>query len=59
MIKWFNENLIEVMCEDFTKDQKIPLVANLDIGTTWEDLEELPNDCSLEEIQQTLSKLMV
>ncbi len=59
IIEWFNNNLIECMIEDFMEDQPIKLVANLDIGTSWADLQELPNNCDTSVIQKTLSKLMV
>lgn len=58
-IDWVNRNLIECMCEDFMADQPVKLVANLDVGTAWNDLKELPNDCSMEIIEENLDALRV
>ena len=45
--------------EDYVPNQILKLKANLDIGPDWKDLHELPNDCPIEVIQQTLSEFMV
>lgn len=59
IIEWMNRNLIECMTEDFVPNQKIPLVANMDVGTTWADLKELPNNASMSEIKEVLSNFMI
>ena len=57
VIKWYNENLVNCMLQDFLIDQKVKLQANLDIGYIYSECTELPNNCSTEQIQQTLDQL--
>ena len=60
IVKWANENLIDCMTgTDYVPNQTLKLKANMDIGTSWSDLVELPNNASLEEIKQVLSELVV
>jgi len=54
-IKWVNNNLIDCMVEDFADGQDIPLEAELDVGYSWVDQRTLPNNCSEEEIENTLN----
>ena len=53
-IKWANENLIECMIEEYMENQPIQLVANMDIGITWKDCKELPNNCEIDRIKYIL-----
>ena len=59
IIEWANNTMIECMIEDYTDPQPVKLVANLDIGPSWKTLKELPNNCSLDVIKETLSEVMV
>lgn len=60
MVQWSNENMIDCMIgTDYVPNQTLKLKANMDIGTAWHDLKELPNHASIEEIQQVLSEVMV
>lgn len=53
IVKWLNDNLIPIMTKDFMENQIIKNTAELCVGTTWADVEdiELPNNCSLEHIR--------
>ena len=56
-IKWLNDTLPEIMKKDFIKDTIVYNNAAIEIGTSWADLHELPNNASLEEIKQILKEL--
>ena len=57
LIKWLNDNLVEIMVKDFIVDQAVKNEAALCIGTTWANVEDitLPNNASLEEIKSALA----
>ena len=55
VIKWLNEKLIMVMTEDFYEGQDIKLLAELDIGPSWEYQYTLENNASIESIEEVLS----
>ena len=57
LIQWYNSNLIECMIEDFIVDQPISLQSNLDIGFRYDKMIELPNNCSIKEIENTIKQL--
>ena len=57
IIKWVNDNLIEVMSVDFMEDQTIKNEAESDIGYNWADMLTIPNNASESEIRATLNKL--
>jgi DNA polymerase-1 len=57
IIKWLNDNIVEIMIQDFMEDQVVHNEANLELGTNWANLIELPNSCSLKHIQQTMESL--
>jgi len=52
LIKLVNDKLIEVMCIPYRDDMPIPLEAELDIGFNWKDMVTLPNNCSVEKIDE-------
>jgi DNA polymerase-1 len=54
ILKWYNDNLIECMTEDYKDNQVLKLKANLDVGYHWADQRELPNNCSEQEIEKIL-----
>lgn len=57
-IEWLNNNIVEIMIKDFITDQVIHNEANLEIGTSWADLHELPNNASLELIDSKLKEIL-
>ncbi|AGM46929.1 DNA polymerase [Alteromonas phage vB_AmaP_AD45-P2] len=57
IIKWVNDNLIDVMSTDFMEDQIIQNEAESDIGYNWADMLTIPNKASVEQIAETLEKL--
>lgn len=56
-IKWLNDNLVEVMSEDFLIDQTVKNEAASEIGLNWADLEEIPVNASEEVIQTYLDNM--
>ena len=57
IIKWLNDNLIPIMLTDFMENQTIKNEANLEIGTSWADLYELPNNATLEDIDSVFKDI--
>jgi hypothetical protein len=57
ILKWLNDNLIEVMTKDFLKDQIVHNEANLEIGLNWSKLTKVPNNVSVDVIEDTLKEL--
>lgn len=53
-IKWLNDNLVEVMGQDFLIDQTVPNEAGSEIGLNWADLFEIPEGAS----ETTISKYL-
>ena len=56
-IKWVNDNLITVMTKPFVHNQSVQLKSECDIGYNLYDVLTLPNNCSIEHIEQTLTEL--
>ena len=54
IIKWLNDNLIEVMTEPFIQNQVVPNVANLDIGYSFAEQIELPNNATTKHISMQI-----
>ena len=57
IIKWYNDNLIEVMTQTFLTNQTVKLTANLDLGFNRAKMVEIPNNSNEETIKSTLSQL--
>ena len=57
VVQWYNNNLIECMTEDFLVNQEVKLISNCDIGYSYDSLVEIPNNCSIERIEQVLKQL--
>jgi hypothetical protein len=57
LIKWLNDNLVEIMVQDFMQDQIVHNECALEVGNSWADLVELSNSASLAEIQSVLDSL--
>jgi len=56
-IKWVNDNLIATMVPDFLQNQTVHLRAECDIGFNQKDMVTLPNNASIEQINEALTKL--
>lgn len=56
LIKWVNDNVIEILCTDYLKDIIIHNEAEGEIGINWYDTVAIHNNASLEEIQQAIEK---
>lgn len=56
VVKWLNDNAVEVLCADYIEDQVIPNEAQGEIGMNWADLHKLPNSASIEKIQEVVDK---
>ncbi len=58
-IKWLNDNIVEVITKDFVTDQAIKNEASLGIANSWAEVDdnELPNNATIKEIQEILTKL--
>ena len=57
IIKWLNDNLIPIMLTNFIENQIVHNECTLELGNNWANLIEIPNSCSLKEIQEVLSQL--
>jgi len=49
-----NKLIINTMIEDYKPDQLVHNRANLDIGFSWADQREIPNNASVDEIKEIL-----
>lgn len=57
VIQWVNNNMIEVMCVQYLEDETIHNEAAGEIGLNWAELNKIPNNASIEEIQAVLETL--
>lgn len=57
LIKWLNDNIVEIMIKDFAVNQAVHNEAALEIGDSWANLIELSNDVSIHQIQSVLDSL--
>jgi hypothetical protein len=57
IIKWVNENLIEVMTVQYLQDEEIHNEAEGEIGLNWADLHKIPNNASIQQIEEVLAVL--
>jgi len=56
-IKQLNDTIVPIMIQQWLNGEVVHNEATLEIGTSWADLHELPNNASLEQIEQTLKEL--
>lgn len=59
-IKWLNDHLIAEMEwneHPAIKSDEVPMAADMTIGLTWADQFSLPNNASIEEIEEIRSKI--
>jgi len=57
IIKWLNDNLIELMTYKYDESWEVDNEADLEIGYSVGELEILSNNATLEEIEEVLNKL--
>lgn len=57
VIKWVNDNLIEIMTVQYLEDEEIHNEAEGEIGLNWADLHKVPNNASTQKIEEVLSLL--
>lgn len=57
VIKWVNDNLIEIMTVQYLEDEEIHNEAEGEIGLNWADLHKIPNNASTQKIEEVLSLL--
>ena len=56
-IKWVNDTIIPIITTDCIKDIIVHNDATGEIGYNWYDTITIPNNASIEEIQEALIKL--
>lgn len=56
-IKWVNDNLIPLMTQQYLEQEDIPNAAECDIGFNLAETFTLPNNASIEQIEEVLIKL--
>jgi len=56
-IKWLNDTLIPIMVAPFIVDQKVPNLADLELGLDWYDLHLLPNNSDLGTITSLIATI--
>jgi len=57
IVKWVNDNLIELMTVQYIENEVVHNTAQGEVGLNWADLNKVPNNASVEEIAEILSKL--
>lgn len=59
IIKWVNDNLIEIMCMEYLEDEIIHNEAVGEIGLNWADLHKIQNRATTEEISEVLLEMLI
>lgn len=57
-IKWVNDNLIPLMTQQYLEQEDIPNAAECDLGLNLADTITIPNNASIEQIEEVLDKLL-
>ncbi len=57
VVKWTNDNLIEVMTVQYLQEEIIHNEAEGEVGNNWADLHKIKNNASVEEVQEVLNML--
>ena len=57
IIKWVNDNLIEVMTVQYLENEQIHNEAEGLIGLNWADLYKVPNNASIQQVEKVLALL--
>ena len=55
LVKWLNDNLIEIMTWEYDKSFPVKNEAEMEIGLNQADLIEIPNNASIEEVENILT----
>lgn len=56
IIKWYNDNIVPIMETDFMENQIVHNSADLEIGPNWAELYKLPQNASIEQIEEIRGK---
>jgi len=54
IIKWLNDNIIEIMTKDFLENQIVKNEAIGELGTDWYNLKQLPNNATELKIKEIM-----
>lgn len=57
VLKWLNDNLIEIMNVEYLEGEQIHNEAEGEIGKNWAELHTIPNKASIEEIEKILKDI--
>lgn len=57
IVKWLNDSIVEIMVKDFMEGQIVHNEANLEIGYSWANLIEIPNNASIDTIKNILKQI--
>lgn len=57
ILKWVNDNLVELLCVQYLTEEIVPNAAAGEIGLNWADLHKVKNGASTEDIQEILDGL--
>ncbi len=57
IIKWYNDNLIEVLTTQYLVTEVVHNEAAVDIGLDWANVYTLPNNATIDEISIILESL--
>lgn len=57
LIKWLNDNLVDVMTVQYLEDEIVHNEATGEIGYNWADLHKVPNGASVPDIEKVLEDL--
>ena len=55
VIKWYNDNVVEIGSKDFIPNQEVPNSLSCDIGRNWAEEVSIPKNASIEDIQKILT----
>jgi len=56
-IEWLNNTIVSIMTQPWITTEVVHNEANLELGITWANLHELPNNATLPQIQKLLENL--
>jgi len=57
VIKWYNDNVVEIGKQDFIPNQQVPNTLSCDIGKNWAQEISIPLNASIQEIKELLKTL--
>jgi DNA polymerase I-like protein with 3'-5' exonuclease and polymerase domains len=56
VIKWYNDNVVQIGKQDFIPDQQVPNSLECGIGRNWAEEVPIPPNASVKEIEEILEK---